>query len=64
LPSYGRSPVLISSPNCQASCRSKIPYSAGVSAKAKDPVTARALVSFLGSAEAQDVLKRKGMDLP
>jgi molybdate transport system substrate-binding protein len=42
----------------------QIPYSAGVSAKAKDPATARALVSFLGSAQAQDVLKRKGMDLP
>jgi molybdate transport system substrate-binding protein len=42
----------------------QIPYSAGVSAKAKDPATARALVSFLGSAPAQDVLKRKGMDLP
>jgi molybdate transport system substrate-binding protein len=42
----------------------KIPYSAGVSAKAKDPATARALVSFLRSAPAQDVLKRKGMDLP
>jgi ABC-type molybdate transport system substrate-binding protein len=42
----------------------QIPYSAGVSAKAKDPATARALVRFLGSAPAQDVLKRKGMDLP
>jgi molybdate transport system substrate-binding protein len=42
----------------------QIPYSAGVSAKAKDPATARALVSFLRSAQAQDVLKRKGMDLP
>src|SRR6516164_3171772 len=42
----------------------QIPYSAGVSAKAKDPGTARALVSFLQSAQAQEVLKRKGMDLP
>jgi len=42
----------------------QIPYSAGVSAKAKDPATARALVSFLRSRQAQDVLKRKGMDLP
>jgi molybdate transport system substrate-binding protein len=42
----------------------QIPYSAGVSAKAKDAATARALVTFLRSAPAQDVLKRKGMDLP
>ena len=42
----------------------QIPYSAGISAKAKDAATARALVSFLRSAPAQDVLKRKGMDLP
>jgi len=42
----------------------QIPYSAGVSAKAKDPGTVRALVSFLQSAQAQEVLKRKGMDLP
>jgi molybdate transport system substrate-binding protein len=42
----------------------QIPYSAGVSAKAKDPATARALVNFLRSPQAQDVLKRKGMDLP
>jgi molybdate transport system substrate-binding protein len=42
----------------------QIPYSAGVSAKAKDPATARALVSFLRSGQSQDVLKRKGMDLP
>jgi molybdate transport system substrate-binding protein len=42
----------------------QIPYSAGIPAKAKDPATARALVSFLRSEAAQDVLKRKGMDLP
>jgi molybdate transport system substrate-binding protein len=42
----------------------KIPYSSGVSAKAKDAATARALVTFLRSAPARDVLKRKGMDLP
>lgn len=44
--------------------QTKIPYSAGIAAKAKDPATARALVTFLRSAAAQDVLKRKGMDLP
>jgi molybdate transport system substrate-binding protein len=42
----------------------KIPYSAGVGAHAKDADTARALVAFLRSAPAMDVLKRKGMDLP
>jgi len=42
----------------------QIPYSAGIPTKAKDAQTARALVSFLRSAAAQDVLKRKGMDLP
>ena len=42
----------------------KIPYSAGVAAKAKDAATARALVAFLKSPAAQDVLKKKGMDLP
>jgi len=42
----------------------QIPYSAGISAKAKDAATARALVTFLRSPAAQDVLKRKGMDLP
>jgi molybdate transport system substrate-binding protein len=42
----------------------KIPYSSGVSAKAKDAATARALVTFLRSEPARDVLKRKGMDLP
>jgi molybdate transport system substrate-binding protein len=41
-----------------------IPYSAGVAAKARDAATARALVSFLRSEAALDVLKRKGMDLP
>jgi molybdate transport system substrate-binding protein len=42
----------------------QIPYSAGVATKAKDAVTARALVTFLRSQPALDVLKRKGMDLP
>lgn len=44
--------------------QTKIPYSAGIAAKAKDPATARALVTFLRSPAAQEVLKRKGMDLP
>ena len=47
-----------------AELQKQIPYSAGIAAKAKDQATARALVSFLRSAPAQDVLKRKGMDLP
>src|SRR5215471_7622491 len=42
----------------------QIPYSAGIGTKAKDAATARALVTFLRSQPAQDVLKRKGMDLP
>src|SRR5215467_10965507 len=42
----------------------KIPYSAGIGAKAKDAATARALVAFLKTPAAQDVLKKKGMDLP
>jgi molybdate transport system substrate-binding protein len=42
----------------------QIPYSAGIPAKAKDARTARALVSFLRSEAALDVLKRKGMDVP
>jgi molybdate transport system substrate-binding protein len=42
----------------------QIPYSAGIGAKAKDAATARALVTFLRSGPAVDVLKRKGMDLP
>ena len=42
----------------------QIPYSSGIAAKAKDAATARALVSFLRSEPALDVLKRKGMDLP
>jgi molybdate transport system substrate-binding protein len=42
----------------------QIPYSAGVPAKAKDAQTARALVTFLRSDAALDVLKRKGMDVP
>ena len=44
--------------------QTKIPYSAGVAAKAKDAATARALVTFLRSPAAMAVLKRKGMDLP
>jgi molybdate transport system substrate-binding protein len=47
-----------------AELQKQIPYSAGIATKAKDAETARALVSFLQSAVAQDVLKRKGMDLP
>jgi molybdate transport system substrate-binding protein len=42
----------------------QIPYSAGVAGKAKDAATARALVSFLRSEAAAEVLKRKGMDVP
>ncbi len=42
----------------------KIPYSAGIAAKAKNAATARALVAFLKSPAVQDVLKKKGMDLP
>ena len=41
-----------------------IPYSAALPAKAKDAETARALVSFLRSEPALEVLKRKGMDVP
>ena len=47
-----------------ADLQKQILYSAGIATKAKDAATARALVSFLRSAAAQDVLKRKGMDLP
>jgi molybdate transport system substrate-binding protein len=47
-----------------ADLQKQIPYSAGIAAKAKDAATARVLVSFLRSQAAQDVLKRKGMDLP
>ena len=47
-----------------AELQKQIPYSAGIAAKAKDVATARALVSFLRSEPALDVLKRKGMDLP
>jgi molybdate transport system substrate-binding protein len=42
----------------------QIPYSAGIAARSKDPATARALVAFLRSQPALDVLRRKGMDLP
>jgi molybdate transport system substrate-binding protein len=47
-----------------ADLQKQIPYSAGIAAKAKDAETARALVSFLRSEAALDVLKRKGMDVP
>jgi ABC-type molybdate transport system substrate-binding protein len=47
-----------------ADLQKQIPYSAGITANAKDAATARALVSFLRSEPALDVLKRKGMDLP
>ena len=41
-----------------------IPYSAGIPAKAKDAQTAQALVNFLRSEAALEVLKKKGMDVP
>jgi molybdate transport system substrate-binding protein len=47
-----------------AELQKQIPYSAGIGARAKDAATARALVSFLRSEAALDVLKRKGMDIP
>jgi molybdate transport system substrate-binding protein len=47
-----------------ADLQTHIPYSAGIAAKAKDAATARALVTFLRSEAALDVLKRKGMDVP
>ena len=47
-----------------AELQKQIPYSAGIATNAKDVATARALVSFLRSEPALDVLKRKGMDLP
>jgi molybdate transport system substrate-binding protein len=47
-----------------AELQKQIPYSAGIVAKAKDAESARALVSFLRSEAALDVLKRKGMDVP
>ena len=42
----------------------QIPYSAGITTKAKDSETAKALVAFLRSETAQAVLTKKGMDLP
>ena len=47
-----------------AALQKLIPYSAGIVAKGKDAKGARALVSFLRSEPALDVLKRKGMDVP
>ena len=47
-----------------AELQKQIPYSAAYGANAKDATTARALVTFLRSQPALDVLKRKGMDLP
>jgi molybdate transport system substrate-binding protein len=47
-----------------ADLQKQIPYSAGIVAKGKDAQTARALVSFLRSEPALEVLKRKGMDVP
>jgi molybdate transport system substrate-binding protein len=47
-----------------AELQKQIPYSAGIAAKAKDAADARALVTFLRSQVALDVLKRKGMDVP
>lgn len=39
-------------------------YAGGVGAAARDPAAARALLTWLGSAAAGDVLKSKGMDAP
>lgn len=39
-------------------------YSGGVGAGARDPAAAQALLAWLGSAAARDVLKSKGMDAP
>ncbi len=47
-----------------AELQKQIPYSAGIATKAKDAADARALVTFLRSQVALDVLKRKGMDVP
>ena len=47
-----------------AELQKQIPYSAGIATKAKDAADARALVTFLRSQAALDVLKRKGMDVP
>lgn len=47
-----------------AELQKQIPYSAGIGIKAKDAATARAFVTFLRTPAVQDVLKRKGMDLP
>jgi molybdate transport system substrate-binding protein len=47
-----------------AALQKRIPYSAGIVAKTKDPATARSLVSFLRSEAALDVLRHKGMDVP
>ena len=47
-----------------ADLQKQIPYSAGIVAKGKDAQTARALVTFLRSEAALDVLRRKGMDVP
>src|SRR5712671_3825566 len=47
-----------------AELQKQIPYSAGIVAKGKDAQTARALVTFLRSEAALDVLRRKGMDVP
>jgi molybdate transport system substrate-binding protein len=41
-----------------------IPYSAAVVAKGKDADTARALLNYLRSEPALEVLKQKGMDVP
>jgi molybdate transport system substrate-binding protein len=47
-----------------ADLQKQIPYSAGITTKAKDSETAKALVAFLRSEAAQAVLTKKGMDLP
>jgi molybdate transport system substrate-binding protein len=46
------------------SLQKAIPYSAAIPAKAKDAATARALVNYLRSEPALEVLKQKGMDVP
>jgi molybdate transport system substrate-binding protein len=46
------------------SLQKAIPYSAGIVAKGKDADTAKALVNYLRSEPALEVLKKKGMDVP
>ena len=46
------------------SLQKAIPYSAAIVAKGKDADTAKALVNYLRSEPALEVLKKKGMDVP